>query len=217
MLYQIVRNVTIASTLSMSAVVWPFVSASAQYTDLTENQSYIRGCRQIKQGATAIVYDNTDLASKPTTQIGTLFSGTQVNLTGVLRETGSYTAAQVYLGDGELTTLQPVGWINASLLTNCTTSPIANPPSSELPFGDNTCFRPRTTLVVRTEPSENSPLTGMQFTTRSTIRPSMMPPTYRTSPGGREWLEVETYRGDFWVASSGAGGVGSNLTPVRCL
>jgi hypothetical protein len=199
----------------MSAVLWPLTAAWAQYTDLTENQSYIRGCRQIKQGVTAIVYDNTDLASKPTTQIGTLFAGTQVNLTGVLRETGSYTAAQVYLEDGDLTTLQPVGWINAAQLTNCT-STTPTPPPTDLPFGEDTCFRPRTSLLVRAEPSESAAWTGMQFGPESAITPSTMPPTYRTSAGGREWLEAETYRGDFWVASSGAGGVGSNLTPVRC-
>lgn len=215
MLHQIVRRVALVSALSGSAVVGPFTAASAQYTDLTENQSYIRGCRQIKQGVTAIVYDNTDLASKPTTQIGTLFAGTQVNLTGVLRETGSYTAAQVYLEDGDLTTLQPVGWINAAQLTNCTTS-IPSPPPTDLPFGADTCFRPRTSLLVRTAPSETASWTGLQFTPESSITPATVPLTVQTSANGREWLQVETYRGDFWIASTGPGGFGSNLTAERC-
>jgi len=213
--HPLVRKAALFSALSASALVLPITPAAAQYTDLTENQSYIGGCREIKPGATVIVYDNTDLASKPANQIGTLYAGTQVALTGVLRETGTYTAAQVYLENGDLTSAQPVGWINAAQLTNCS-GPIANPPSDDAPFGEDTCFRPRTTLIIRATPSVTGAATGLQFTPRSAITPSTIPPTYRTSSDGRVWLEVETYRGDYWVASTGPNGLGNNLTPEGC-
>ena len=184
-------------------------AAHAQNTDLSENQSYIRGCRQVKQGVNAVVYDNTDLANKPNNQIGTLLSGTEVALTGVLRETETYTAAQVYVNDGDLTTTQPVGWIDAGTLTTCTdTTP---PPTSDV------CFRPRTTLVVRSGPSVTSANTGMTFTTSSLITPHNQPPEFETDPAdGRVWLHVNTYQGPNWVASTGPNGAGSNLTSAPC-
>ncbi len=200
------RTVALFSTLSASLL--PINAANAQYTDLTENQGYIRSCRQVKQGTNAIIYDNTDLANKPGNQIGTLFAGTEVALTGVLRETGAYTAAQVYLDNGDLTSTQPVGWVNAAQLTTCTgTTP---PPSGDV------CFRPRTTLVVRSGPSINSANTGMTFTPASLVTPHTQPPTYETSNDGRVWLHVNTYRGPNWVASTGPNGVGSNLTTEPC-
>lgn len=196
------------AALSLSAALLPIGTAQAQYTDLTENQSYIRGCRQIKQGANAIVYDNTDLANKPDNQIGTLFSGTQVVLTGVLRETSDYTAAQVYLANDDLTTTQPVGWVNANQLAPCSgTTP---PPTS------NTCFRPRTTLIVRSGPSLNAANTGMTFTPASLITPHTQPPSFEVSSDGRVWLHVDTYRGPNWVASTGPNGAGSNLNTEPC-
>ncbi|NEQ45751.1 MAG: hypothetical protein F6K00_20295 [Leptolyngbya sp. SIOISBB] len=186
----------------------PINSASAQYPDLSENQSYIGGCRQVKQDTDAIIYDNTDLANKPGNQIGTLFAGTEVALTGVLRETGAYTAAQVYLDNGDLTSTQPVSWINAAQLTTCTgTTP---PPSG------NTCFLLRTTLVVRSGPRINSANTGMTFTPVSLITPHTQPPTYETSSDGRVWLPVNTYREPNWVASTGPNGVDNNLKTEPC-
>ncbi|WP_204140658.1 hypothetical protein [Halomicronema sp. CCY15110] len=209
MLHRMFSTTAWFAALSLSAVFLPTGTAHAQATDLSENQSYIRGCRQIKQGVSAIVYDNTDLANKPDNQIGTIFAGTEVALTGVLRETDTYTAAQVYLNDGDLTTTQPVGWIDAAQLTPC---PGTTPPPTA-----NVCFRPRTTLVVRSGPSITSANTGMTFTTSSLITPHTQPPEFRTDPAdGRVWLHVNTYRGPNWVASTGPNGGGSNLNTEPC-
>jgi hypothetical protein len=209
MLHRTLPTTAWFTALSLSMAFLPMGAAQAQYTDLSENQSYIRGCRQIKQGVNAIVYDNTDLGSKPNNQIGTIFAGTEVALTGVLRETGTYTAAQVYLENGDLTTTQPVGWIDAAQLTTCTgTTP---PPTGDI------CFRPRTTLVVRSGPSITSTNTGMTFTTSSLITPHTQPPEFKTDPAdGRIWLHVNTYRGPNWVASTGPNGSGSNLNTEPC-
>lgn len=201
---------------AVSVALLPITAAFSQtppasYTDLIENQSYVRECRQIIQGETAPVYDNTDLGSKPANQIGTLHSGNQVRLTGVMRRASTYTAVQVYLASGTLSGIQPVGWLDASKLTTCSTS------SSQPPPAQKVCFHPNIDLTVRSGPSMTYSDTGLRFTPRSLIIPTTNPPTYqRSSNDGRVWLQVTTYLGSGWISSTGPNGNGQNLTTVTC-
>ncbi|MBE9139033.1 hypothetical protein IQ254_17845 [Nodosilinea sp. LEGE 07088] len=89
--------------------------------DLSEVQAYIRSCREvIPVNGSVAVYDNTELAGKPANQIGTINVGTPMHLTGVVREVdGSPTAAQVYMPYRRFAMYQPVGWVDASQITEC--------------------------------------------------------------------------------------------------
>lgn len=97
--------------------------------DLSEVQAYIRTCRKvIPVNGSVEVYDNTELGKNgEANRIGTINVGTDMILTGVVREatTGNggndlpATVAQIYLLDRRFPEAQPVGWVDASLITEC--------------------------------------------------------------------------------------------------
>jgi hypothetical protein len=93
---------------------------SSIHQNLSENQTYIRGCRDIIPGTQADVYTNSDLLNGPNAPIETLQGGQQVRLTGVLRKLPRYTAVQVYLDDFVFANSHPVGWVDASKLSQTT-------------------------------------------------------------------------------------------------
>ena len=106
----------------------PILSGSAQIgalrssQDLSEVQAYIRTCRTvIPVNGSVEVYDNTELAAKPSNRIGTVNVGTDMMLTGVVREgaEGRPTAVQIYMLDRRFPRAQPVGWVDASKITKC--------------------------------------------------------------------------------------------------
>jgi hypothetical protein len=106
--------ITLVGSLAMAQNGW---FGSSLHQNLTENQSYIRGCRDIIMGNQANVYANSDLLNGPNPPIETLSGGQQVRLTGVLRQLPGYTAAQVYMDDFVFANGHPVGWVEASKLT----------------------------------------------------------------------------------------------------
>ncbi|PSR17883.1 hypothetical protein C8255_10295 [filamentous cyanobacterium CCP3] len=106
----------------------PILSGSAQIGALkspevlSEVQAYIRQCRKvIPVNERVEVYDNTDLETKPANRIGTINVGTNMMLTGVVREAkeGRPTAVQIYMLDRRFPRMQPVGWVDASKITGC--------------------------------------------------------------------------------------------------
>jgi hypothetical protein len=86
------------------------------HQNLTENQEYIRGCREIIAGVQANIYTNSDLSNGPNAPIESFGGGQQVRLTGVLRKLPNYTAVQIYLDDFVFANDHPVGWVDASQL-----------------------------------------------------------------------------------------------------
>lgn len=198
----------LVTTLSLGAV--PIAPAFAQgaaaiNTGLTENEGYIRGCRQTN--TTVEIYDNSDLAPVAN-RIGTLPEGTELRLTGVLAPG----RAQVYLPGDDLSDVQPVGWVNAANLTGCDDSP---PPSAA-----EACFRADVALSVRSQPSSNSALIG-SYDPGEVIYATTDPPTTVTSPVtppnyGRVWLAVALDGTRGWIARTGVYGAGRNVTPIAC-
>ena len=91
--------------------------------DLSEVQAYIRQCRKvIPVNGSVEVFDNTELGDKPSNRIGTITVGTPMMLTGVLREfegDNPRTSAQVYMPNRRFAMYQPVGWVDASKITEC--------------------------------------------------------------------------------------------------
>lgn len=112
-------SVILVGTVAIAQNGW---YGSSIHQNLSENQTYIRGCRDIIQGAQADVYANSDLLNGPNPPIETLMGGQQVRLTGVLRQLPGYTAAQVYLDDFVFANGHPVGWVDASKLSQTTQS-----------------------------------------------------------------------------------------------
>jgi hypothetical protein len=199
----------VATVLSIGS--FSIFPAAAQETrtivqNLSENQGYIRGCRQLNQQAE--VFDNTNL-SPSANRIGTLAAGTQVRLTGVLAPG----RAQIFLAGGTLSTLQPVGWVNAATLTTCGATP--PPPVTRA------CFRANFGLNVRAAASSNSALLG-NYLTGDTVIATSNPPTQQTSPNSppdyrRVWMAVTMPNGNAgWVATTGTYGQGSNVTSIPC-
>jgi len=170
-------------------------------SDLYSNEAYIRGCRETN---TAVqVYDNSELAPI-TNRIGTLPRDTTVILTGVLAPG----TAQVYIEGGNLSDVQPVGWIEAAVLGPCD-DVAETPPESQV------CFAADVNLNVRSQPATNSAILG-SYRAGDVIYSTAEPPIERTAPAGRVWLEVD-YRGeDGWVAQTGKFGNNNNVTPIVC-
>jgi hypothetical protein len=206
------RQAIFCTTAALSLGYVSVLPAYAQETravvqGLYENQAYIRACRQTNQ--TTEVFDNTSL-SPVANRIGTLATGTQVRLTGVL----SNGRAQVYLPNSQLSSVQPMGWINAGHLTNCGSAP---PPTTRA------CFRADTAINVRSLPTTGS---GSQivnsYGTGGTIYATTNPPTQRTSPNtapdfGRVWMEVAPSTNQTgWISRTGTYGQGSNVTSINC-
>lgn len=102
----------------------PILSVFAQQNNqgsnpsLSEIQAQIRNCRKvIPVNRSVEVFDNTDLATKPANRIGTIYVGTPMYLTGVRRQ-GNPTAVQIYTSNRGLLGVQPVGWVDASKITD---------------------------------------------------------------------------------------------------
>lgn len=99
----------------------PQTSWELSSSDLSEVQAYIRSCRQVLpvNGSVAI-YDNSDLGTRPANRIGTIDVGMSMYLTGVVRYVdGGPSAAQIYMSNREFPKAQPVGWVDASLISEC--------------------------------------------------------------------------------------------------
>lgn len=165
---------------------------------ITENPALIRGCRQLNRATE--VFDNSTLGPIAN-RIGTLQAGTQVSLTGAT----SPGRAQVFLRSGTLSPAQPVGWINASVLTTCGSTP---PPTKA-------CFRADRELVVRSSPTAGSVVAG--YNAGDTVIASANPPNQQTTTDGRRWMQVTIYNGSTgWIARTGTNGSGNNITPIAC-
>lgn len=200
MLPKMLRNFSFGAIALVSASTLGVAPALAQETrSLTENPTLIRGCRRLNQAVE--VFDNSTLA--PTAnRIGTLAAGTQVTLTGVV-STGR---AQVFLGSGTLSPVQPVGWLNAANLGPCNNAP----PTTRA------CFRANQALLVRSSPSTGSN-TVAGYNVNDLVVASTNPPTQQTTADGRRWMQVSITGGRTgWIARTGPGGVGSNVTPTNC-
>ena len=93
---------------------------NVSYRDLIEAQGHIRQCRQVILETSAEVFDNTQLGEKPDNRLTTLPGGTYVGLTGVFRDVNGGTAVQIFAADAKyFIPFQPVGWVDASKLTQC--------------------------------------------------------------------------------------------------
>lgn len=197
---KMLRNVSWGAIALLSAGSLSIAPAWAQDTRaLSENSTLIRGCRQLNQ--TAEIFDNSTLG--PTAnRIGTLQAGTQVTLTGVVASG----RAQVFLGSGSLSTVQPVGWLNAGALTACGGTPPA----------PKACFSANTELRVRSSPTTSSTQVAV-YNLGDTIFASANPPVRQTASDGRIWMKVTIFNGGTgWIAATGANGVGSNITSRPC-
>lgn len=179
-------------------------NATGVNTNLTENLSYIRECRETN--APVEVFDNSDL-SPVANRIGTLPANTQVTLTGVLAPG----RAQIYLPSGNLSEIQPVGWISAANLKGCDTAP---PPTARA------CFRADVALNVRSQPNARAAIIGV-YEAGDVIYTLNDPPTLITSPTtfpdyGRVWMAVAINSTRGWIARTGRYGVGNNVTSIPC-
>lgn len=96
------------------------VNSSSSFSGLSEIPAYVGTCRQIIPASGSIeIYSSTELGANPASRIGTIDAGTDIILTGVVREVpGSPIAAQIYLLDRRFPKQQPVGWADASLITD---------------------------------------------------------------------------------------------------
>ena len=197
---------TVLSIGSFSIVSASAQTAQANVQGLYENPSYIRSCRQLNRGVE--VFDNTNLGPS-SNRIGSLNAGAQVRLTGVLTNG----RAQIFLADHNLSSIQPVGWITASALTTCGSTP--PPPATKA------CFRANSALNVRASASSSSNLLTT-YSAGSTLVATTNPPTQQTSPNtapdyGRIWLAITLSNGGSgWVARTGPSGQGSNVTSIPC-
>ncbi|MBD1872428.1 hypothetical protein H6F75_02940 [Nodosilinea sp. FACHB-131] len=196
-----IRKAIPAGIALLSAGSLSVAPALAQETRaLTENPALIRGCRQLNRATE--VFDNSTLGPIAT-RIGTLQAGTQVSLTGAT----SPGRAQVFLRSGTLSSAQPVGWINASVLTACGSTPI---PATKA------CFRADREMVVRSSPTAGSSAVA-GYNVGDTVIASANPPTQQTSTDGRRWMQVTIYNGSTgWIARTGTNGLGNNITPITC-
>lgn len=195
-----IRKAIPAGIALLSAGSLSVAPALAQETrTLTENPALIRGCRQLNRATE--VFDNSTLGPIAN-RIGTLQAGTQVSLTGAT----SPGRAQVFLRSGTLSSAQPVGWINASVLTTCGgTSPVTR-----------ACFRADRELVVRSGPTTGSSAVA-GYNVGDTVFASANPPTQQTATDGRLWMQVTIYNGSTgWIARTGTNGIGNNITPITC-
>ncbi len=207
---RVVRSMALGVAAALSTVPLAGTAGLAQQLadirlNLTEDTALIRACRQFNRSTG--VFDNTTLGPE-SNRIGTLGTGVQVRLTGVVQQG----RAQVFLAGSDLSPIQPVGWVDAANLTTCGT--VTPPPAARV------CFRADSALNVRATPTSSAPLVG-SYGPGSTIIASTNPPTQRTSPGGapdfgRIWLEVAIANRTGWVSRSGEGGVGSNITSIAC-
>lgn len=194
---------SLGTLLGLTALVSPFLAiapALAQDTPLTERSSYIRECRRVN--STIEVFDNSDL-SPASSRVGTFTAGTQVTLTGVLREG----RAQVYLPTTN-NLIQTLGWVDAVALGPCQDEPVAG-----------LCYRARTELLVRSEPTTASSWTTV-YNAGAIVYPTTNPPTESVSPNtspdfGRVWMEVDPPVGDDgWISRTGTFGQGTNVTSL---
>lgn len=189
----------IAATAALGCL--PVAAANAQ--TLTENPTYVRGCRQIN--AQTQVFATSDLS--PTNRIGTLFTpGTEVNLTGVLRDG----RAQIFMDDRSMWNLQPVGWVDASNLTSCTSTP---PPSAS-----DFCYEITAVqgLIVHSEPRTTSAQRGT-LNRYEKVAATTNPPTRRTSASdGRVWAEVIFLGQPAWISTTGPNASGFNAVKASC-
>ncbi len=165
---------------------------------LSENQEKIGVCRQVNTDQ-LIVY--RDVSLTPSNQIGTLDRGDQVMLTGVLFEG----RAQVYNEDlsDSLTTTQPVGWVDAGGLGECTSQTSA-------------CFSANLVLNVRSAPTTSVNNVFAYFSENDTIYTTANPPIRQQPGDGRTWMEVRTSGPNGWVAETNEFGVGGNVTSITC-
>ncbi|MBE9135886.1 hypothetical protein IQ254_01470 [Nodosilinea sp. LEGE 07088] len=194
------RRLSLGAIALVSASSVAIAPALAQDTrPLTENTNLIRGCRRLNQAAQ--IFDNSALG--PTTnRIGTLAAGTQITLTGVVASG----RAQFFLGSGTLSSVQPVGWLNAGNLGPCGSTP---PPTTRA------CFRANFGLVVRSSPATGTVIAG--YNAGDNIFASTNPPTQSTTSDGRIWMATTMFNGSTgWIARTGPNGVGSNVTPQPC-
>lgn len=200
----------IATTLSLGTLsmtpAWGQEEARTTVQGLFENQGYIRDCRQLNRGVE--VFDNTNLGPAAN-RIGTLNAGAQVRLTGVLLDG----RAQIFLAGQSLSSMQPVGWITASALTTCGSTP-------PTPV-NKACFRANNALNARSAASSNGTWLAT-LPAGSTLVATSNPPTQQTSPNaapdyGRVWLAITLSNGNTgWVARTGTYGQGSNVTSIPC-
>lgn len=199
---KLLRKAAFGTAVLLSTGSVSVTSALAQDTRaLTENISLIRGCRQLN--TSVAVFDNSAL--RPiSNRIGTLAAGTRVTLTGAV----SPGRAQVFLSSGSLSSVQPVGWLDASRLGPCSNTP---PPAR------GACFRADQELVVRSGPSTGfSVVAG--YNRNNLVVASTNPPTQQTSSGDRRiWMQVRVSNSTSgWIARTGPNGLGSNITPTNC-
>jgi hypothetical protein len=90
------------------------------HPDLAEMQALVRTCRTvIPVNGSVEVFDNTEMGDKPENRIGTINVGTPMRLTGVIRESEDFSAVQVYMPNRRFAMYQPVGWVDASQITEC--------------------------------------------------------------------------------------------------
>jgi hypothetical protein len=196
------RTFSLGAIALVAASATAIPAALAQDTrPLSENAGLIRACRQINQFTE--VFDNSTLGPAAN-RIGSLTAGTQVTLTGATT-TGR---AQVFLGSGSLSSIQPVGWLNAANLGPCGTTP---PPVT------GACFRANQSLNVRSAPSTTASIEAV-FIANDLIRATANPPTQQTTGDGRQWMQVGIFNGggSGWIARTGANGIGSNVTSTTC-
>ncbi|MBW4462898.1 MAG: SH3 domain-containing protein [Nodosilinea sp. WJT8-NPBG4] len=198
---KILRKSAFGAIALLSAGSLSVAPALAQETRaLTENPALIRGCRQLNRATE--VFDNSTLGPIAN-RLGTLQAGTQVSLTGAT----SPGRAQVFLRSGILSSAQPVGWINASVLTACGGTP---------PVTTKACFRADREMVVRSSPTAGSSAVA-GYNIGDTVIASANPPTQQTATDGRRWMQVTIYNGSTgWIARTGANGLGNNITPITC-
>ncbi|MBD1915965.1 MULTISPECIES: SH3 domain-containing protein [Cyanophyceae] len=169
---------------------------------LQENQGLIRQCRRLNQ--TVEVFDNTRLGPIAN-RLGTLPAGTQVLLTGVVTEG----RAQIFLGNNfnGLSSVQPMGWISASVLSPCSDRP---------PSTARACFRANVRLSVRATPATNANIIA-DYNAGDTIYASRNPPWRQNSGDGRAWLEVTIFDGSTgWVTETSSYGQVIDISAVPC-
>ncbi len=195
------RKAAFAAAALLSVGSLSVAPALAQDTrPLTENTNLIRACRQLNQASE--VFDNSMLGPL-SNRIGSLPTGTRVTLTGVVAQG----RAQVFLSSGSLSSVQPVGWLNAGNLGPCAGTP--PPPAAQA------CFRANSDLVVRPNPGSGNPIAG--YNVGDNVVASTNPPTQRTTSDGRIWMAVTIYGGSTgWIARTGPNGLGSNVTSHVC-
>jgi hypothetical protein len=153
-------------------------SPKSVVSGLQENQDLIGQCRRLNQ--TAEVFNNTNLWPRDTSLV-TLSAGTEVSLTGVVLPG----RAQIFLRNNfnGLSSIQPVGWINANFLTPCNSGTQAG----------RACFRANVRLEVRSTPSSSGPLIYL-YQVGETVYTTTNPPTRQHPASAPSWFQVITPR-----------------------